>query len=221
MIKHEAYHVYLHTHSEFQPDCASPVEVFDNSKKQVSSRIQTNVVESFTGKNAGREVENFIFGEDLGTEITPRCGSCRCCCGKCPVVSHTYSLREEQELKLIHENLEYDVANQCWVTSYPWLVDPSTLPNNYYAAFATLMKTEQTFSKDKQWAETYQRQMEDMLDRGVAKKLSEEEIQKWSGPLFYISHLAVVNPKSNSTPVRIVFNSSQVYKGTPLQFLFG
>ena len=58
--------------------------------------------------------------------------------------------------------------------------------------------------------------MEDMLDRGVAKKLSEEEVHKWSGPLFYISHLAVVNPKSNSTPVRIVFNSSQVYKGNCL-----
>ena len=148
VIQHEAYHVYLHTHPEFQPDCVSPVEVFDNSEKQVISRIKTNVVESFTGRNAGREVENFIFGEDLGTEITPRCDSCRF--GKCPVVGHTYSLKEEQELKLIHENLEYDVANQCWVTSYPRLVDPSTLPNNYHAALATLRKTEQTLIKDKQ-----------------------------------------------------------------------
>ena len=119
-------------------------------------------------------------------------------------------------MKLIHENLEYDVAHQCWVTSYPWLVDTSTLPNNNHAALATLRKTEQTLSKDKQWVETYQRQMEDMPDRGVARKPSEEELQKWSGSLFYISHLAVVNPKSNSTPVSIVFNSSQLYKGTSL-----
>ena len=53
--------------------------------------------------------------------------------------------------------------------------------------------------------------LEDLLDGSVARKLSEEEIQKWFGPLFYISHLAVVKPKSNSTPVRIVFNSTQVY----------
>ena len=174
VIKHEAYHVYLQTHPEFQPDCASPVDVFDNSEKQVISRIQTNVVESFAGRNAEREVGNFIFGDDLGTEITPRCGSCRC--GKCPVVGHTYSFKEEQELKLIHENLEYDVANQCWVTSYPWLVDLSTLPNNYHAALPTLRKTEQTLSKDKQWAETYQRQMEDMLDRGVAKRRKKRKV---------------------------------------------
>ena len=42
--------------------------MFDNSEKQVSSRVQTNVVESFTGKNAGREVENFTFGEEEETE---------------------------------------------------------------------------------------------------------------------------------------------------------
>ena len=112
---------------------------------------------------------------------------------------------------MIRENLEYDVAHQCWVTSYPWLDDPSAVPNNYDAALATLRKTEQTLSKDKQWVETYQRQMEDMLHGSVARKLSEEDIQKWFGPLFYFSHLAVVRPKSNSTPVRIVFNSSQVY----------
>ena len=41
-----------------------------------------------------------------------------------------------------------------------------------------MRKTGQTPIKDKQWAETYQRQMEDMLDRGVARKLSEEELQK-------------------------------------------
>ena len=91
-----------------------PVEVFDNSEKQIISRIQTNVVEFFTERNV--------------------------------------------KLKLIHENLEHDVANQCWVTSYPKLLDPSTLPNNYHAALATLRKTEQTLSKDKQWGETYQRQ---------------------------------------------------------------
>jgi len=86
-------------------------------------------------------------------------------------------------------------------------VDPSTLPNNYGAALATLKNTERTLSKDEQWAETYQKQMEDM---------SQGELQKWSGPTFYISHLAVVNAWSHSTPVRIVFNSSQVCQGTSL-----
>ena len=213
VIKHEAHYVCHVTHPEFQPNCSNPGKLVDVSKKYASLR-QTNVAESLAGKNQGRLIENFICGEEIGTEITPRCGSCRC--GKCPTVGHTYSFKEEQELKLIQGNLEYDGVKQCWVTSYPWLVDPGTLPNNYSSALATLKSTERTLSKDERWAETYQKQMEDMAERGVARKLSQKELQEWSGPKFYISHLAVVNTRSHSTPVRIVFNSSQVCQGMSL-----
>ena len=71
-------------------------------------------------------------------------------------------------------------------------------------------------SKDPQWSIKYKEQIDDMLQRGVARKLSSEELKSWEGPRFYISHLAVSNPKSQSTPVRIVFNSSQNCYGVSL-----
>ena len=55
-----------------------------------------------------------------------------------------------------------------------------------------------------------------MVVRGAARKLTLEEEKSWTGPKFYINHLAVVNPKSKSTPIRIVFNSSHVHKGMSL-----
>ena len=55
-----------------------------------------------------------------------------------------------------------------------------------------------------------------MVERGVARKLSEREMMDWPGAVFYISHLAVQNPKSESTPVRIVFNYSQKCEGISL-----
>jgi hypothetical protein len=55
------------------------------------------------------KVDGFIQGEELGTEVNPRCGGCRC--SKCPTVGHTYSFKEEQELKMIRENLVYDEIN--------------------------------------------------------------------------------------------------------------
>ena len=58
--------------------------------------------------------------------------------------------------------------------------------------------------------------MKDMEDRQVARKLTPQELKEWKGPVFYIAHLAVVNPRSNSTPVRIVFNSSQSHRGVSL-----
>lgn len=53
-----------------------------------------------------------------------------------------------------------------------------------------------------------------MVERGVARKLSHKELKEWNGITYYISHLAVVNQRSNSTAVRIVFNSSQACNGT-------
>ena len=55
-----------------------------------------------------------------------------------------------------------------------------------------------------------------MAQRDVARKLSHMEINDWKGPVFYLSHLAVEQPKSLTTPVRIVFNSSQLFRGVSL-----
>ena len=97
-------------------------------------------------KRRERSVENFILGKELGAEVVPGCGECRC--SKCPIVGHTHSFKEEQELDIIRKNLEYDEAMQCWVTSYQWAVDPNSLPDNHSAALPTLKKMERTLTKD-------------------------------------------------------------------------
>jgi len=185
-----------------QPDLSQPC-----------SAVRSCDVHFLSGKSLDG-VASFIQGEELATGSNPKCGGCRC--GKCPSVGHTYSFKEEQELKLIQDNLTYNESESCWYTRYPWLVDPGQLPDNYHVALATLRSTEATLLKDPQWASKYKEQIDDMLQRGVARKLSPVEISSWEGPRFYISHLAVSNPKSQSTPVRIVFNSSQNCKGVSL-----
>jgi hypothetical protein len=207
--KAETYKVRLETHPEFMPS-PDPCGIDEDEEPGEFG----TTVHSVSSKRDESHIGKFIEGEEMGTETNPRCGNCRC--GKCPVRGHTYSFKEEQELKIIQENLEYDEQNKCWRTSYPWIVDPNTLPDNYHAALSTLTKTERTLQKDKEWANNYKQQMNDMVQRKVARKLTEQEVSDWKGPTFYISHLAVVNPKSSSTPVRIVFNSSQVHKGVSL-----
>ena len=160
------------------------------------------------------DVDRFILGEQLGTEIVPHCGACKC--GKCPLPGHTYSFQEEQELQLIQSKLRYDAPHKRWVAGYPWLVEPSTLSDNYPAVYSTLCRTERTLDRDSDWKSTYQKQIDDHESRGVARKLSPEEISSWDGPYYYISHMALEQPKSETTPVRLVFNSSQKYKGVSL-----
>ena len=178
------------------------------------SQVKTHLSTVRSIHPAFHEPHSFIMGEELGTESIPKCGGCKC--GNCPIPGHNLSFKEEQELHMIRSNLEYNQENKQWITAYPWLVDPSTLPDNYAAAAATLRSTERSLARDPSWAASYSEQIDDMVARKAARKLTPEEIQQWQGPSFYISHLAVASPKSKSTPVRIVFNSSQTYKGISL-----
>ena len=51
-----------------------------------------------------------------------------------------------------------------------------------------------------------------MVNRTVARKLTISEISRYKGPVHYISHHEIMKPESDSTPIRIVFNSSSKYK---------
>ena len=108
---------------------------------------------------------------------------------------------------MVKGGLTYDREAEHRIAWYPWLVDPNSLPDNSRSAVATMSKVGYAPEKDPEWASSYAEPIQDMMARGAARKISEEEMKPWSGPVFYAS------PKSTSTPVRIVSNSSQSYKG--------
>lgn len=73
--------------------------------------------------------------------------------------------------------------------------------------------TERCLKKFPEHAKVYQRQIEDMIKRGAARKLTKKDMDDYHGPSFYISHHEVLKPESKSTPCRIVFNSSVNFRG--------
>ena len=147
--------------------------------------------------------------ESLGVECTPRCGGC----GRCPLGAKNYSLKEERELELIERKLEFDNVEHRWVTQYPWIKDPADLLDNRRAVFGMLTSTEKRPSRNADHAKVCQEQIQDMVDRGIARKLTTAELDTYKGLIHYISHHEVLRPDSKSTPVRIVFNSSFNYMG--------
>lgn len=177
--------------------------------KETNERHELNSVPVLHSTSS--TVEDFYNIENLGIECSPRCGGCKC--GKCSLGSKNYTIKEEKELALIEKNLHYDQEAKRWIAEYPWIRDPKDLPDNKKAAFAKLISTERRLAKNSEHAKVYKEQIQDMVNRGVARKLTKTELRNYNGPIHYISHHEVLKPDSKSTPVRIVFNSSAKYMG--------
>ena len=72
---------------------------------------------------------------------------------------------------------------------------------------------EKHLSLDPEHATLYRHQIDNTVARGVARKITIEEMSSYDGPFYNISHHAVLKPESKSTPCRIVFNSSANFHG--------
>ena len=122
--------------------------------------------------------------------------------------------RESSEFQSISDSCK-KVGKQ-WLVPYPWRKDPKLLKDNKSQAMRMLHATERRLMNDPMHAEAYQKQIQDMVQMGFARKLSDEEVRCYQGPTYYISHHAVIRPDKKSTPVRIVFNSSALFEGESL-----
>ena len=178
---------------------------------QESMKIPT--CNALTAKVSVVECDDFFRLEQLGTTVDPKCGSCRC--GRCPIPGSRYSFREETELKMIEENLHYDEVQGCWIAQYPYLFARETLNGTKEIAYKSMLATEKTLQKKGHWAETYNQQIQDMISRGVARVVPMEELSDYSGHVNYLPHLAALNPRSQSIPVRICFDASRSQGGAP------
>jgi len=157
------------------------------------------------------QMEEFHSIESLGVRCNPKCGGCRC--GKCQTGGKDMTLVEEKEYELIKSGLVFNQITGRWLANYPWIIDPRNLSNNRQFALAILKSTEKRMNRNQLYAETYQKQIKDMLDRKVARKVTEQELREYKGPVFYIAHHDVLSPQSASTPMRVVFNSSARTRG--------
>ena len=155
--------------------------------------------------NSGTSIlEHFFSIEQMGVSCIPRCESCRC--RKCPTGGKDYTIKEVHELKLIEDALVH--KGDHWLAHYPWCKDPMLLPNNRLIVYKMLQSTEKNLTKDQVTAEIYEGLVNDMIERKVAQKLTKEEMLKYKGPVFYLSHHIATNQDSKSTPWRLVFNPS-------------
>ena len=129
----------------------------------------------------------------------------------CSCDSKKLSPIDAYEAKIIEDSCK-KIGNQ-WLIPYPWVKNAAELPDNRTQAERKLEATERRLAKNPNHAEAYNKQMGEMSEMNFCRKLSNEELESYKGPVHYISHHEVVRPEKKSTPIRIVFNSSASYKG--------
>ena len=188
-------------------------QVVAGSHPQLKERTQI-LVKHATVLHITGHLQSFFDVENIGISCNPKCGSCRC--GKCHPGGKDMSLKEEQEYNMIKEGISFNKSTGRWLANYPWIKDPSTLPNNKVYALATMKSTERRLQRNPDQALLYSQQINDMLVRGAARIVLESELEKYDKGKFYLSHHAVMKHDSKSTPCRIVFNSSAKYEGKSL-----
>ncbi len=159
-------------------------------------------------------VDTFFQIESLGVNCTPRCGACAC--GSCHPGGKPMSLKDEAELRMIEEGISFNKRTGRWLAEYPWIRKPSELPCNRGVAIAKLRSTERRLLKNPGYMKVYSEQIQDMLDRNVARRVTQAELDSYGGPTFYLAHHAVLKPESKSTPCRIVFDSKAQFRGLSL-----
>ena len=76
-----------------------------------------------------------------------------------------------------------------------------------------LRSQEKRLLQDKEAAGLYKEQMDEMVNKGIARKLSSKEIQEFKGPFTYLSHHYVMKKDSLSTSLCVVFNPSINFQG--------
>ena len=160
-------------------------------------------------------MEEFFKIEGMGICCAQKCGMCQC--GKWSNDLKNITILEEREMKLIQNGLSHDETDKCWTVKYPWIRDPRELPNNVHAVLGRMKSLERRLKTvGNEYLMLYNNQVSDMVKRKAARKLTQKEVDTYTGPVHYLAHHEVLKPDSKSTPVRQVFDSSSSFMGHKL-----
>ena len=144
--------------------------------------------------------------DDLGVQPPRRCGNCLNC-KDCSFRGHMLTQQEQYEYQILESKVRYDPASQSFHVSYPFIEDPSILPNNKGQVIKIAEREEKRLIKSGLLGD-FNQEFVKMIKHGALIELTPEEMSIWDGPTHYVSLQHVINEDSMTTPIRIVTNSS-------------
>ena len=158
---------------------------------------------------ASLQIPEFFEAEEMGVSAAKACKRCRGC-KDCSFRGLMISREKEMVVKRMEDLIKYDEQEQKVSVTYPWTEDVRKLTDNIGQAIAFQKSYERRLVRDKFLLDAYNKELRKAMDRGAIVKLSQEEIQNYTGPVSYVAHHGVHKPDSATTPLRSVTNTSLV-----------
>ena len=123
------------------------------------------------------------------------------------------SVKDQQALKRIENSVcvvggHYKVG-MLWKSDTPWL------PNNKQTAEARLQSLKRKLKRDENVHRKYREFMDNLIQKGYAKKMTEEEVVRRSQRTWYLPDHGVFHPQKQDK-IRVILDAASLHDGVSL-----
>ena len=123
------------------------------------------------------------------------------------------SVNDKKAVECWDESLK--LADGHYELAIPFKVRPVVLPNNRSVAERRLNLLKRKLVADRKKYESYQRSIEEMIDKGYAVKVPDDELQRSDGAVWYLPHHGVTS-EHKPDKLRVVFDCAARFKNVSL-----
>lgn len=123
-----------------------------------------------------------------------------------------HSFEDKKFLKVVKDSITMKEGH--YVIRLPFRQDNICLPNNRKVAEQRARSLSQRFKKDEAFRKDYINFMNDILAKGYAERVPEEQLHRTDGRLWYIPHHGVYHKRKKT--IRVVFDCTSSFQGTSL-----
>ena len=143
---------------------------------------------------------------ELGTTPKPACERCSGC-KECTFRRKKLSREDQAVVSRVEASLQVDEVTGIMTGAYPWKPCVARMRSNRDQA----VKIQTSIERHMLAAGTHTDFVEEVrksITEGRVRRLTDDEIDRWHGPVHYVTIFAVVKAESVSTKTRVVSNSA-------------
>ena len=122
------------------------------------------------------------------------------------------SIEDGRALAVMEQTTKKLEGEDAYGSGLLWGEEDPSLPNIYEMAVRRLESLEKKFKNDPEIKERYTKSIQDDIEKGYVRKLSEEEVCTDSKVTWYLPHHYVINPKKPDR-LRRVYDASAKFRG--------